>query len=159
MHVVRATITALCLVLMSGCGKSNDPVVMVDEQDPAMNAAIAKARATAAEFIDKLKGNDPQCSSFGVKKQFTDEHGTEHFWLIDVSYDGKQFHGVVDNDPEIVHNVKIGEKTSVALSEISDWMYVKNGRLVGGYTIRVLYDKASPQERAEMDRSLPFKLN
>jgi uncharacterized protein YegJ (DUF2314 family) len=160
MRLTRAQTTVICLLLATGCGESRDPVVMVDDKDPAMNAAMAKARSTAKQFIEKLQAPaNPKCTAFAVKKQFTDKNGTEHFWLTDVSYDGKLFHGEVNNDPEIVRNVKLGDKTTVAPGEISDWMYINDGRLVGGYTIRVLYDKASPKERVEMKKSLPFKLD
>jgi hypothetical protein len=40
--------------------------------------------------------------------------------------------------------------------EISDWMYVDNGRLVGGTTVRVLRNSASEEEGAEFDQSVPF---
>ena len=38
-------------------------------------------------------------------------------------------------------------------------MYVDHGKLVGGYTLRVLRDGLSPAERAEFDRSIPFKID
>ncbi len=79
-------------------------------------------------------------------------------WLNDVTYDGKKFHGVVNNDPNLVKNVKIGDKASVEPGKISDWMYIENGKLVGGYSVRVLRDGLSPAEKAEFDRSVPFKI-
>jgi uncharacterized protein YegJ (DUF2314 family) len=49
--------------------------------------------------------------------------------------------------------------TDVVVAErISDWMYVHEGRLVGGYTIRVMRDRLSPAERLRFDQGLPFKI-
>jgi uncharacterized protein YegJ (DUF2314 family) len=46
-----------------------------------------------------------------------------------------------------------------AKNEISDWMYVENKKLIGGYTIRVLRDNMPPEERREFERSVPFTLD
>jgi uncharacterized protein YegJ (DUF2314 family) len=80
-------------------------------------------------------------------------------WLTSVTFDGRKFHGTVNNDPEMVSNVKIGDKVSVESSKISDWMFVENGKLVGGYTLRVLRDSLSASERADFDKSVPFTID
>jgi uncharacterized protein YegJ (DUF2314 family) len=77
-------------------------------------------------------------------------------WLAPVSFTGAQFVGTVNNEPEKVKNVKNGQRVSVEPTKISDWMFVDNGKLVGGYTLRVLRDSASASERANFDKSVPF---
>jgi hypothetical protein len=37
-------------------------------------------------------------------------------------------------------------------------MYVENRKLVGGETLRVLRDTATPAERADFDKSVPFSI-
>jgi uncharacterized protein YegJ (DUF2314 family) len=68
------------------------------------------------------------------------------------------FHARIDNDPEVVKSVKLGQAVTVRPQDISDWMYVDHGVLVGGYTLRVIRDAMTPAERAELDKSLPFKI-
>ena len=53
-------------------------------------------------------------------------------------------------------HVKNGDSEEVEPSKISDWMFVDEGKLVGGYTLRVLRDSMSPAERAEFDKSVDF---
>lgn len=144
--------------LIAGCSKKDraDKVTLVEADDPRMNAAIEKARATVGTFIAALKSPKANQESFTVKMAFNDGKHTEHMWLSPVTFDGKRFHGSVNNDPELVKNVKFGQQASVEMSQISDWMFVENGKLVGGYTIRVLRDSMSPKERAEFDRNAPF---
>ena len=77
-------------------------------------------------------------------------------WLTPVTYDGQNFHGTINNIPELVKSVEIGQAVTVAPSEISDWMYIDNGKLVGGETMRALRNAATPAERAEFDKSVPF---
>jgi len=150
------SILVLCAVL--GCGKrpAADPVIPVSADDPQMNAAIEKARTTVPTFINALRAPKKNLTGFSVKMAFIDGKHTEHMWLDAVRYDGKQFHGTVNNDPENVSNVKLGDQASVDASKISDWMYIENRKLVGGYTIRVLRDKLQGKEREEFDKGVPF---
>jgi len=47
---------------------------------------------------------------------------------------------------------------SVKPNEISDWLNIDNGKLVGGYTVRVHYNELSPQQKQEFDRRADFKI-
>ncbi len=123
-----------------------------------MNAAIAKARSTFDTFVTALRAPKKSQSRFSVKIRISNGDGSEHFWLSDVRYDGSVISGKIDNEPETVSTVKLGQAVSARPAEISDWMYVDRGKLVGGYTLRALRDRLSPSDRAEFDRSLPFKI-
>lgn len=152
----------LLLGLVSGCAKEkakSDNVVMVKEDDARMNAAIAKARATVQTFIAALQSPKPDQSGFSIKVGFEDGAQVEHMWLTDVTFDGTRFHGVVNNDPDLVKNVKLGDKTTVDPAKISDWMYLEKDKLLGGETIRAMRDALSPAERVEFDKGIPFKLD
>lgn len=156
-------VLAACLV---GCGKGGDKdhsvvdkTIHVKEDDAKMNAAIAKARATVNEFIAAHKAPKPGQSGFSIKMDFVDAGKHEHMWLEKVTYDGKKFHGLVNNEPSMVKNVKMGQQASVEPGKVSDWMYIDRGTLRGGYTIRVLRDGLSPQERATFDKEMPFKID
>jgi uncharacterized protein YegJ (DUF2314 family) len=85
----------------------------------------------------------------------------EHFWVGDITYRDGVFYGVVLDPLEDVASIKQGDSVDIAAGEISDWMYLEgeppNGRIVGGFTIRVLRDRATPQERAEHWANIRFK--
>jgi uncharacterized protein YegJ (DUF2314 family) len=159
--MTRLVSISVALALIAGCNKQSgkDKIISVSGDDPAMNTAIKKARDTVGTFIAALNSPKPNQDSFTVKMAFVDGKQTEHMWLSPVRYDGNRFHGIVNNDPELVSNVKIGQTASVDPAQISDWMFVENGKLVGGYTIRVLREKMSPRERAEFDQRAPFRID
>lgn len=149
---------ALCHVV--GCGKqSDDPVSMVAADDAAMNAAIDKAKQSVSQIIDALSNPKPGQSEFAVKVGIEDDGGVEHMWVGDVRYENGTFIGILNNEPQMVTSVKFGQKMTVPESEISDWMYVDNGKLVGGFTIRVLRDTLSDEEKAEFEKAFPFELD
>lgn len=109
------------IIAASGCGKKHpvDKVIYVPEDDPRMNAAMEKARSTAQTFIAALKSPKPGQSAFAVKIQVIDGKNVEYIWLNKVSFDGQGFQGTVNNEPEKVKNVKMGQKMSIELASIS----------------------------------------
>jgi len=162
-RLIHRVLGALLLVAVSGCGDAGDDdhvvrragepdMVLVKNDDATMAAAIRKARLTVQEFIAALNAPQPGDSGYAVKKPFVvGRTGAEHLWLNEVTYDGKLFHGKVNNDPVHVTGVALGDPATVSPSELSDWMLVRKGRLVGGQTIRALYDLTSPAGRKKFE--------
>lgn len=76
-------------VFLSSCEKQDvvaEPVpetLVSDYEEDEMDQAISKARATTDEFLEVHAEGD--ADSFSVKAPITDENGTEHFWLTDVT--------------------------------------------------------------------------
>jgi uncharacterized protein YegJ (DUF2314 family) len=152
-------------MLLSGCsqspepakdkapnGDNPDPVISVSGEDKEMNAAIARARSEVDAFITILNAHG--ADSFSVKMPVHDGKQVEHFWLTNVTYADGVFTGEIDNDPEFVHTVKLGQTVSVKKEEISDWLYMKDGKMYGNYTVRVLLPKMDPDEAAKIKAML-----
>ena len=132
--------------------------IHIPDKAPEMDSAIQTARDSVETFITALKAPAAGQGNFTIKKPFKDGEQVEHIWLSNASYDGTQFSGRVDNEPVDVKNVKLGQTATAAKDEISDWFYIENGKLVGGYTIRVLYSQMSPAEKKGFDADAGFKL-
>lgn len=139
--------------------KSQPPLIDVDDNDTEMNAAIDKARATAQQFIMALATPKVAQTSFTVKFLVLDGERSEHIWLLPVCCQEGKFRGTINNEPERVSTVKAGAEVTVGINEISDWMYVDNGRLVGGFTVRVLRARMSKTKGDEFDQSVPFVID
>jgi uncharacterized protein YegJ (DUF2314 family) len=149
----------LAVAAASGCGGRQTPLkaVFVEDDDANMKAAIDKARSTVNQFIAALQKPKKTQENFSIKMLFKDGEEGEHMWLLPVTYDGKQFTGVVNNMPEKIKTAKLKQRVTIDPDKISDWMYIENGKLVGGFTIRALHERLSPEERKEMEKTLPFK--
>jgi len=130
----------------------------VPNNHAAMHRAVTQARKTVGKFIAALKNPGPGQQDFEVKKPFVQGNQVEHIWLSDVQFVGKHFEGRVDNQPRKVQGVKLGQLVSVNPNEISDWLYVDSGKLVGGYTVRAHYNELSPQQKQAFDRNADFKI-
>ena len=154
----------ILLVIIVGCGESGkvvkregEPEVYgVAEKNTEMNAAIEKARQSVDTFIKALQDPGASQTFFSIKAKFTDGNEVEHIWLENVTYDGKKFQGKIGNEPLHLRNISLGDEVSVIPKDISDWMFVENGKLVGGFTLRVLRNQMSGEERKKFDESIPF---
>jgi uncharacterized protein YegJ (DUF2314 family) len=129
-----------------------DEVVWVKNADPKMGAAITQARATLPTFRAALASPPAGAENFSVKVGFVmdDSAEREHIWLGDVKLTETQVSDAINNEPVSVSRLKLGQQVTAPLEDVSDWMYVEGGVLRGGFTLRVLLDKMSPEGRKKM---------
>jgi uncharacterized protein YegJ (DUF2314 family) len=151
---MKTHITSLFVFLIlvcCSCSKSPDTLIKGGYDQQEMDAAIARARSEVDSFIAEMsKGNG---TDFAVKVPIEDKGETEHFWLTDIVYRNGKFEGIIGNDPGMVTNVKSGQKWSAKKSEISDWMFMRDGKMYGNYTMRPLL-KTMPEEEAAKYKSI-----
>ena len=126
-----------------------------------MAAAIAKARASLESFRTVLAAPPTGSKSFSVKVGFPwgIKDDREHIWLTEPKLAATTVTGTINNEPVDATSLKLGEVVTAPLEDISDWMYVENGVLRGGYTLRVLLDKMSPETRKKMLSEMGFRLD
>jgi uncharacterized protein YegJ (DUF2314 family) len=130
----------------------------VTKDHAAMHLAVQEARKSVKKFIAALKHPGSGQQDFEVKKPFVQGDQVEHIWLSDVQFVGNHFQGHIDNQPRKIPGLKMGQLVTVKPNEISDWMYIDNGTLVGGYTVRAHYNELTPQQKQEFDRGADFKI-
>lgn len=145
-------LTCLTVMLSVGCssddsGSSDETLVKGGYDKEEMAAATARAISEVDDFITEL--NSGKWNSYAVKAPIEDQGETEHFWLVDVKFADGKFTGRIDNDPGLVSNVKIGQDWTLGKTEISDWMYVKDGKMHGNYTLRPLLATMSDEDAAQ----------
>ncbi len=127
--------------------KSVDQPAVVSSKDPEMNAAIKKARASLDGFWAKLANPAAGETDFSLKVAIKDGKKVEHFWVIGVKRDGDKISGTINNEPELVKSVTFGEHYEFTEEVISDWLYRRNGKMVGNETMRPLL-KRMPEDAA-----------
>jgi uncharacterized protein YegJ (DUF2314 family) len=149
----KLTVALICTFVaacsLTSCSRHNskdDKTISVSGDDAEMNAAIAKARASLPDFWQVYEKREQGESDFSLKVKITDNGKIEHFWVVDIERKDGKITGTINNDPDIVHNVKLGDKITVNEPDISDWLYLRNGKMVGNYTLRVLFKQMSKEE-------------
>ncbi len=167
---MRYTISAfLFFITLTACQNTatqQEPAATVDGQnvyttsgdDKEMNAAMQTARNTLDQFDKALESHNYDTNSIALKVKFDAPGGDEYLWLAYVVKENGAYSGKVANMPERTQKVKLGQTVIVKPQEISDWKYSEKGILRGGYTIRVIRNRMTKEERAKLDAELPFKI-
>ena len=135
----------------------DDPVISVCESNKEMARAISRARETLPLFFKSMKSPRPDQYGFALKVAISDGKNIEHFWLKDIKRSKNGFAGTIDNTPRNVSHVTFGQRFSFPHKDISDWMYRQNGKIYGGYTIRVLVKMIEPSEGARLKAMLAYQ--
>ncbi len=61
--------------------------------------------------------------------------------------DDTHIRGRLDNDPAFVKSVRAGDAVRVPRDRLNDWLFVRGGRLHGGFTLKLLGDQLRPTDR------------
>jgi uncharacterized protein YegJ (DUF2314 family) len=140
--------------VMKGVGKSDPLLVSVSSRDADVNDAVARARATLATFWASFAVRQPLETRHSLKIRVENEaNGGEYIWVADVKTLGDaRYSGRFANTPMYLRGKRIGDVIEFAEADISDWMFMRNGRIVGGETIRLLL-KSLPKVDADALRS------
>ena len=143
----------IVLLVLTACSK-RDNVIGVPSDDPEMTAAISKARETLPQFWRVFDKPERGETGVSLKVRITDKSGTEHFWATDIELrDGKTI-GVINNDPNTVATVKLGDRIEIQEADITDWLYMRDGKMVGNYTLKPLFKKMPKGETERLKKMM-----
>jgi uncharacterized protein YegJ (DUF2314 family) len=130
-----------------GKSEENDGIIGVRSDDAEMNAAIARGRASLADFFRRLASPRPGDSEFMVKFDIDPTDGAEYVWAEDLDRSGRVMTGTLINQP-IHTGDRLGDRVSIPEARIIDWSY-RIGRVTqGGYTNRVLLERMPAEDAA-----------
>jgi uncharacterized protein YegJ (DUF2314 family) len=130
-----------------------DRVISVSDTDAEMNAAIARARATLPVFWASYDAPKRTETEHSLKVRFQTGGNDEYIWMSDVKKlpDGDYAARFADT-PQNLPGKRFGDLAEFNDAEISDWMFMRNGKIVGGETIKPLL-KSMPKADADALRA------
>ena len=133
--------------------EDDPPVADVRAAGAEMNAAIAHARGTLPRFWASYDTPKPTETGHALKVRFASGAYVEHIWMSDVKKlpDGN-YSGRFANEPRDLPGRYLGDQVEFEQADISDWMFMRNDKVVGGETIRVVL-KSMPKEDADAMRA------
>ena len=139
-------LVAVLASLFTGCAQRDKGYV--EDTDPEMAAAIAKAQETLPQFWQTFDQRPRGESNFVLVVRITDKGRIEHFFTTDVARrDGKTM-VTISNSPKIVASVKLGDRIEIPESDITDWHYMRGGKYVGMFTMKPRF-KHMPADQVE----------
>jgi uncharacterized protein YegJ (DUF2314 family) len=148
--ILRAAALTFIATLVA-CSTQSDIGAKVDA---AVNDAAAKARAQLPLFWKVFESPSQDEKNFSIQVRIQDRNGSEPFWLEDIRHDNTKISGVIDSDPSIVKSVKRGDRIEISESDISDWAYTRDGKMVGNFLTRATLNLLSEKDAEHMRNSL-----
>jgi uncharacterized protein YegJ (DUF2314 family) len=125
--------------------EGRSPVVDVRSVDAEMNAAIARARSSLPLFWASYDAPKASENGHSLKVRFANAaNNGEHIWMADVKKiaDGR-YSGRFANAPRYLPGKHAGDLIEFREHDISDWMFLRNDKIVGGETLRPLLKSLS----------------
>jgi uncharacterized protein YegJ (DUF2314 family) len=136
---------------------AGEDVYSFDNNSTSMEAAMAEANKTWPLFEQNIFAGQPGTDHFGIKMIFKNFGDEEHLWLRSLHKKNGKLHGVLIDAPYKITDIKAGDTFIIKINRISDWVYSENGKMIGGYTLRVIYNNLkSEEEKREYRASYPF---
>ncbi|MDR0569476.1 MAG: DUF2314 domain-containing protein [Spirochaetaceae bacterium] len=134
-------VCAGCIKQASGA----DPTIHRSQDDEVLQAISLEAQETFPEFMEKLLNPASGERDFLVKCLFEADPGSgfshELLWLEDIALEDGQYSGVAANTPYYISRIAIGDRVSFDAAGIGDWMYRRDGKIIGGRSIKYLIEQ------------------
>jgi uncharacterized protein YegJ (DUF2314 family) len=126
--------------------------------DAELDSAIKQARDSLDTFITKLATPHVDRRVIAVKVRFSPPGELpQDLWVDEVTYEDGVFRGNIGDDIPTL-KLEAGEGIKIDENDILDWMIVEDGKLIGGYTIRLAVQQMSPEEREQFLETLDYTI-
>jgi uncharacterized protein YegJ (DUF2314 family) len=140
-------------------GQGHESAAMyVDQSNSEINKITENAQNTQAVFFLLLATPAPGEQDFCLKYPFLAEEGSgifmEHIWLTGIYFKNGSYYGILSASPLYLHELKKGDTVSFNTDLITDWMYTRNGKIIGGYSIKYLLENIPEGQRSEEQQKI-----
>jgi uncharacterized protein YegJ (DUF2314 family) len=159
--MIRNLILTLCF-LTCACAPASTLPSANSATDAELESAIKQARDSLGTFVSKLAtphANRTFVAVFiAVKVRFSPPGELpQDIWIDEVTYENGVFRGDIGDDIPAL-KLEAGETITIPEDDIVDWMIVEEGKLIGGYTIRLAVQRMSPEERERFLETLDYSI-
>ncbi|WP_312419564.1 DUF2314 domain-containing protein [Epilithonimonas sp.] len=138
--------------------RGDEPVIYsLSEDDKELNSAVELANQTLEDFDKALQFSEND--NFALKIRYDVNDKSEHIWAVNIEKIEDDYFGNIDNLPNSIIKIKLNDKVRIEKEKISDWMFSNNGKLFGGFTIRVLRNRMSEIEREKFDKEFILSID
>lgn len=123
-----------------------------------MESAFQQARDSLDFFIQKIGIPHPDRTYVALKVRFSPPGDMpQDIWVDNITYTGGSFRGDMGDDiPSL--RLSFGEEIAIPTEDIVDWMIVEDGKLIGGYTIQLAYERMSPEEKERFLEAIDYSI-
>ena len=156
----------LVLLFFPSCGRSNDltpeqikeTTMFTDKYDPDILLIEDNAQNSLSTFFRNLNRANSGDRNFFVKYPFLADDGSgirvEQLWLTGIYYENGNYYGTLANSPMNISSLKKDDKVIFSTDSVTDWMYIQDGKIIGGQSIKYLLENIPEEERNDQQRNI-----
>ena len=152
-------VLVLCATLLLSCDQQSAraETVQVEQADEEILQIAENARRTMHIFFRYLARSDTGADFF-IKYPFKADEGQginmEQIWLANIRFRDGVYYGVLASSPLHVSGMKKGDTTVFDIDAITDWMFVQDGKIAGGRSVKYLLEKVPENQRSNEQQKL-----
>jgi uncharacterized protein YegJ (DUF2314 family) len=151
----------LCAILLFSCEKSSEPpevtTVRVYQDDMDIARIAEDARSSLPVFFRYLNKTSAGKDCY-VKCPFMADEDSgvdrEQIWLTNIQFRNGKYFGVLASAPRYLSGMNRGDRVIFDIDAITDWMYIRGGKITGGESIKYLLEKIPEDQRNDREREL-----
>ena len=150
------TLLIVCFIFVASCSPSVADTPITEAE---LDAAVQQAHDTMDVLIGSLLAPDPTYRFVGVKARFSGKDiGFEDHWTEPVDYYNNVFTVRMLDGLTLNTGLHAEQFAEVPMSNILDWMIVESdGHVLGGYTLRLEYERMTPEEQKQYRKNTGYK--
>ena len=116
------------------------------------------ARSTLPVFFRLMARAGAAGSSYCVKYPLpasdTSGYCSEQVWLSGISFKDGTYYGTLAGIPLYQEGLKKGDTIPFSADSVTDWMYIQNGKITGGESIKYLLEKIPENSRSQEQQKI-----
>jgi len=126
------------------------PTIEIEQSDKELEKIADNARRALPVFFRNLARPEAGAGSFYIKYPLTaGDGGVEQVWLGNIRFKNGNYYGTLANTTSFSNSVKKGKTIPIDTDKITDWMYILDGKIMGGRSIKYLMEKIPEYQRGE----------
>ncbi|MCL2193749.1 MAG: DUF2314 domain-containing protein [Treponema sp.] len=130
--------------------------IHMDEFDGEILRIAENARSTLNIFFRYLNMAEAGEDNFSIKYAFQVDANSgisaEQIWIGNIVFRNGRFYGIVASTPIYLTSIRRGDTVNFNVDLITDWMFTRNERIIGGHSIRYLLEQIPEGERTDGQR-------
>ncbi len=155
------TLFVVCLLFTVSCSLPAPTPARVStfiDPDPELEEAVRQAQDTIYVFRQAFLAPKPDYTLMSLKVRFANDGEVEDMWtepmlILDNVYTVRMVEGVT-----LEQGIHPDRLVDVKLPDIVDWMILqKDGKVIGGYTLRLDYERMTPEEQKKYFEATGYK--
>jgi uncharacterized protein YegJ (DUF2314 family) len=145
------------LAFVSACSPSLEGTPITEEE---FNAAVEEAHSTMDTLREALLAPKASYDFVGIKVRFVSEEAVEDHWTEPVDYFSGNFTIRILDGILIAHGLNTESIVTVPEETVLDWVIIEDdGRMLGGYTIRLTYEHMTKEEKEKFLDVTGYKID